>query len=126
MSATTRLIGREAIDYAEQHGLTLKKYTDPTEEAREGLTVAEANAVVGEDPSLIYIDCPFYRVRRVTLDPHVEEFRDYEASSLGEALAMAERDDAGREDAIYGICPEDYATAQDEGIEFNEADGLLI
>jgi hypothetical protein len=51
-----RLTGNDAIDLAGEHGLTLCKFTDPTEEAREGLTVAEAEAVVMEDPGLIYID----------------------------------------------------------------------
>lgn len=50
-----KLTGTEAIKYAEKHGLALNKYTDPTEEAREGLTVEEAQAVAKEDPSLIWI-----------------------------------------------------------------------
>lgn len=56
-----------------------------------------------------------------------EECREYVASALGEALTMAERDNAGRPDApdCYGIAPEDYAIARAEGISFNEADGLL-
>jgi hypothetical protein len=52
----TRIEGLAAIEYAEAHGLTLSKYTDPTEEARDGLTVAEAQRVSAEDPSLIYVD----------------------------------------------------------------------
>jgi hypothetical protein len=52
----TRLEGLEAIEYAREHDLTLCKYEDPTEDAREGLTVEEAVAVACEDPSLIYID----------------------------------------------------------------------
>lgn len=56
--ATTqsRLTGYDAITYAECHGLTLSKYNDPLEEAREGLTVAEARQVAREDMSLIYLD----------------------------------------------------------------------
>jgi hypothetical protein len=50
------LSGYEAIEYAERHGLPLSKYNDPTEDAREGLTVAEARKVAAEDPGLIYID----------------------------------------------------------------------
>ena len=66
--------------------------------------------------------------RIVAMNPAdgTEEYRDYDASCLSEALGMAERDDAGRADRIYGICPEDYALAREEGIAFNEADGLLI
>lgn len=52
----TKLTGRPAIEYAEQHGLLLNKYTDPIEEAREGLTPAEARAVAAEDPALIWIE----------------------------------------------------------------------
>lgn len=48
--------GTTAIDYAEAKGLTLSKYTDPTEEARTGLTVDEAREVAREDPSLIWLD----------------------------------------------------------------------
>lgn len=57
-----------------------------------------------------------------------EEFREYEASSLSEALTMAERDNAGRPNApdCYGIPPEDFDVARAEGIAFNEADGLLV
>lgn len=53
-----RLTGSDAIDYAEAHGLTLSKYTDPTEEAREGLTPDEAREIAREDPTLIWIDAP--------------------------------------------------------------------
>jgi hypothetical protein len=50
---TSELTGHEAIAYAEAHGLTLDKATDPTEEARPGLSVDEARRVAAEDPSLI-------------------------------------------------------------------------
>jgi hypothetical protein len=53
---TTRLKGSDAIDYASSHDLTLNKYNDPTEDAREGLTPDEARAIAREDQSLIYID----------------------------------------------------------------------
>ena len=53
---TTKLTGSKAIEYAEAHGLTLNKYTDPTEEAREGLSVDEARQIAREDPSLIWIE----------------------------------------------------------------------
>lgn len=68
-----------------------------------------------------------YQVRAVQFDPaHVEEYRVYEATSLSEALSMAERADAGQSAYTYGILPEDYAIATGEGIDFNEADGLLL
>ncbi len=37
-----RLTGFQAIDYAEQEGLTLNKAADRIDEGRSGLTVAEA------------------------------------------------------------------------------------
>lgn len=57
-----------------------------------------------------------------------EETREYSATSLSEALMMAERNDTGRPDPpdCYGIPTEDYDLARQEGILFNEADGLLI
>jgi hypothetical protein len=57
-----------------------------------------------------------------------EEQREYSATSLAEALTMAERDDAGRPNApdAYGVLPDDYDLARAEGIEFNDADGLLV
>lgn len=67
-----------------------------------------------------------YEVLAVQFEPeHIEEHRIYTASSLSEALAMAEREDAGRADYVYGINPSDYAVASEDGIAFNEADGLL-
>jgi hypothetical protein len=53
-----RLTGFQAIDYAEQEGLTLNKAADRIDEARAGLTVAEAEAIATEDPNLIWIDVP--------------------------------------------------------------------
>ncbi len=52
----TRLRGYEAIEYAEAHDLTLGKYADPIEDAREGLHPDEAREIAQEDPSLIYLD----------------------------------------------------------------------
>lgn len=53
---TITLTGNEAIEYAEDNGLTLNKYADPVEGAREGLGLDEARKVAAEDPSLIYIN----------------------------------------------------------------------
>lgn len=50
-----RIEGIEAIEYATLYNKTLCKYTDPTEEAREGLTVDEAREIAREDPSLIWV-----------------------------------------------------------------------
>ena len=51
-----RLKGYQAIEYAEAHDLSLSKYADPAEDAREGLTPDEARKVAAEDPALIYAE----------------------------------------------------------------------
>ena len=62
------------------------------------------------------------------LDPETgaETYRTISASTLGEALTMAERADAGVRTRLYGISPADYTTANVEGIDYNVADGLLV
>lgn len=55
----TTLTGFAAIEYAEAHDLTLSKYNDPIEDAREGLTPDEARAVAREDARLIYLPLTF-------------------------------------------------------------------
>ena len=52
------ITGYAAINCAEQFGVTLNKYADPTEDARIGLTVDEAREVASEDPALIYCSLP--------------------------------------------------------------------
>ena len=49
-----RLVGWEAIRWYQQHGGQLGKYADPTEGARDNLTVPEAMEIAREDPSLIH------------------------------------------------------------------------
>ncbi len=56
MTNQKRLSGHEAIDYAELHGRVLSKFTDPTEDAREGLSVEDARDVARYDAGLIYLD----------------------------------------------------------------------
>lgn len=51
----TPLTGYDAIRHAEAHGLTLSKYADPLEGARDGLCVQEARWIALDDPSLIYL-----------------------------------------------------------------------
>jgi hypothetical protein len=53
-----RLTGFEAIDYAEQEGMTLNKAADAIDESRSGLSVAEAEAIAAEEPSLIWLEVP--------------------------------------------------------------------
>lgn len=56
MTTTTQaLTGTKAIEYAASHGCLLGKHADPTEPAREGLSVAEAREVAKVDPSLVYL-----------------------------------------------------------------------
>ncbi len=52
----TRLTARAAIEYAEENGLALNKYSDPVEEARDDLSVEEAREIAREDASLIWIE----------------------------------------------------------------------
>ena len=85
------------------------------------------SVVATEDVVASPISLRTYHVLAVQFEPeHIEQHRSYEASSLTEALAMAEREDAGHASFTYGIEPEDYPLARTEGITFNEADGLLI
>ena len=53
--AMTTLTGHDAIAHAETNGLTLNKYADPIEDARDGLSVDDAIEVAAEDPNLIWI-----------------------------------------------------------------------
>jgi hypothetical protein len=51
-----RLTGFEAITFAEREGLALNKLADNIDDAQEGLTVAEAEAIAVDNPDLIYVD----------------------------------------------------------------------
>ena len=51
-----KLSGYEAIEYAEEHGLLLNKYSDPIEGARKGLSTDEAREIAREDDTLIYVE----------------------------------------------------------------------
>ena len=53
---TMKLSGYEAIEYAEEHGLLLNKYSDPVEGARKGLSTDEAREIAREDDTLIYVE----------------------------------------------------------------------
>lgn len=67
-----------------------------------------------------------FRVLRMDPRDGTEQILEFTAATLSEALAMAERADAGHASMIYGVLPADYAIARAEGIAFNEADGLLV
>ncbi|XXX79214.1 hypothetical protein WMF30_10610 [Sorangium sp. So ce134] len=65
MARTVRLTGWTAIEAAERSGLRLSKAADPTESARDDLSVEEARAVAAEDPSLVYVEAPVPSVREI-------------------------------------------------------------
>lgn len=67
-----------------------------------------------------------YRVLISRPDENSEEVVAFDASDYAEALTMAERSLAGNTDAAFGIPADAYDLARAEGIEFNEADGLLV
>jgi hypothetical protein len=50
-----KLTGFEAIEFAEKEGLPLNKAADSIDDAAEGLSIAEAEAIAAEDPDLIYL-----------------------------------------------------------------------
>ena len=47
-----------AIEFAEKHGLKLNRKADRVDEYKEGLSIAEAEAVATEDEDLIFLDVP--------------------------------------------------------------------
>jgi hypothetical protein len=53
-----RLTGFQAIDYAEQEGMTLNKLPDRIDEGRSGLSIAEAEGIAAESPELIWLEVP--------------------------------------------------------------------
>ena len=57
------LTGRDALDAAREHSVTLYKYADPVEGPRSGLTLLEAEAIIEEDPGLVYCELPEERKR---------------------------------------------------------------
>jgi hypothetical protein len=67
-----KLTGYAAIEYADKQGLRLNKKNDSVDEARNGLTLAEAEAVAADDPSLIWLevdDPDYYNGLPTDFDP---------------------------------------------------------
>lgn len=58
------LEGWTAIEFAERHGGTLKKYADPTERALKRVSIDKAKRVAREDSHLIYMDVPSGKYRK--------------------------------------------------------------
>ena len=87
-----RLTGHAAIDYAAVRGLVLSKYTDPTDEARDGLTVAEAREIARVDPSLIYLEITMGGVKDLLrikgIDPSADYF-DLSWSQVADVVEVA-------------------------------------
>jgi hypothetical protein len=50
-----KLTGFEAIEFAEKEGLPLNKAADSIDDAVEGLTIAEAEAIAADAPELIWV-----------------------------------------------------------------------
>ena len=61
MDESNRLTRYAAIAYAEAHGVTLCKYADPVEGARDDVSIEEARAIAREDAGLLYVDLVSYR-----------------------------------------------------------------
>jgi hypothetical protein len=53
-----RLKGFDAIEYAEKEGLTLNKAAGRIDEAAQGLSIPEAEAIADDDPDAIWLDVP--------------------------------------------------------------------
>lgn len=53
-----KLTGFQAIEYAEKEGLTLNKAADHVDEAANGLSIAEAEAIAADNPDQIWLLVP--------------------------------------------------------------------
>jgi len=51
-----KLTGFAAIEFAEKEGFDLNKAADHIDEARAGLSIAEAEAIADGDPELIWLE----------------------------------------------------------------------
>jgi len=66
-----KLKGFDAIEFAEKEGLPLNKAADSIDDAVQGLSVAEAEAIAAEDPDLIWlvVDDQEYFGERRNMEP---------------------------------------------------------
>lgn len=132
---TIRLTGRAAIDFAEHHpDVALRKHADPTEGARDELTLTEGRAIADVDDGLVYVELRHalcYVLRwgvdcwgtEVTDDEHAEacaRAEEWLTENEGAALSISVRpargcavagdysiDAYGRERDLGGSVPED-------------------
>ncbi|HEX3869754.1 MAG TPA: hypothetical protein VHV77_04930 [Pirellulales bacterium] len=51
-----KLVGFDAIEFAEKEGLTLHKQADHIDNGASGLSVAEAEAIATDNPDLIWLE----------------------------------------------------------------------
>lgn len=51
-----KITGFDAISYAEREGLTLNKSEDAIDPARDGLSIAEAEAIASDSPEIIWLE----------------------------------------------------------------------
>jgi hypothetical protein len=51
-----RLTGFSAIEYAEKAGLMLNKDADHIDDGRQGLSIAEAEAIASDEPDTIWLE----------------------------------------------------------------------
>lgn len=111
---TTNLTGYDAINYAERHGLTLSKYNDPIEGARDGLTPEEAREIAAEDPGLIYV---------ATTGAKTELHRHLRMTAVDELLAGWEEYWDERHDALYAELRDGDAADDTEVSGYVASDG---
>ncbi len=57
--STVILKGAEAIHFAKTHDLSLHRYADDDEPARDDLTLAEARRIAASHPGLIWVETHF-------------------------------------------------------------------
>lgn len=88
----TTITGLAAIEMAEREGLTLGKYADPVEGAREGLTPDEAREIAREDPGLVYLVAEVSREQIETLRDEAGEAGDEAQVALCERALDGDRD----------------------------------
>src|SRR4051812_30210743 len=72
-----RLYGFDAIEYAEKEGLALNKAADSIDDAVEGLTIAEAEAIADDRPELIWMEVSadeYYGEQR-NMEPGTDQVR---------------------------------------------------
>lgn len=90
-----KLNGTDAIEYKKANpDAELNKYNDPTEDERFDISIEEAEAVISEDPALIYVEVDDERAFDLT------KWADSHETSIEIATEIHLRHE-GREDYIF-------------------------